>query len=281
VDKSLGENQTIVARFIKTATLPFLLLWCWQPALAQQSFDHSLWQQLLEQHVLLFNQERASQVDYAGMVEDRDQLGTYLQALAGINEETFSAWSEMEQLAFLLNAYNAWTVELILTEFPNLESIRDLGSLFRSPWSRRFVPLFGEQVSLDHIEHELIRGPEGYGEPRIHFAVNCASIGCPALRQEAYVADRLEQQLEEATRLFLADKSRNRLDGNTLRVSEIFDWYKEDFEQGWRGSNSVGQFLALYQDALELPDSVVSDLEEGEFRIRNLKYDWSLNSLSD
>ena len=277
-----GEYGEIVTGFLQGVVLPIVLLLCFgQPVSAQQPFNHSPWQLLLERHVKMIDEGRASQVDYAGMAEDREQLGTYLESLSAVSEEMFSNWPEPEQLAFLINVYNAWTVELVLTEYPNLESIRDIGSLFRSPWSRRFVPLFGELVSLDHIEHELIRGPEGYGEPRIHFAVNCASIGCPALRQEAYVADRLEQQLEEATRLFLADKSRNLLDGNTLRVSEIFDWYEEDFEQGWRGSNSVGEFLALYRDALEMPDSRVSDLEQGKYRIRYLKYDWTLNALAD
>ena len=144
-----------------------------------------------------------------------------------------------------------------------------------------FVPLFGEQVSLDHIEHELIRGPQGYGDPRIHFAVNCASIGCPALRPEAFVAEKLEQQLEEATSLFLSDRSRNRLDGNTLRVSEIFDWYEEDFEQGWRGTDSVAQFLARYREALGLPDSIAAKLQQDDLRIRHLNYDWSLNAVVD
>ena len=172
---------------------------------------------------------------------DRDQLADYLGQLAAVSSREFQQWSRADRLAFLINTYNAWTVELILTEYPDISSIRDLGSLFRSPWSRRFVSLFGEMVSLDHIEHELIRGPDGFQEPRIHFAVNCASVGCPALRQEAYVGDRLESQLEDATGRFLADRSRNRLDGDVLRVSEIFDWYEEDFEQGWRGwvMNSV------------------------------------------
>jgi len=269
-------------RLMARIALPvLLLLWLGQPALAQQSFDHGLWQLLLERHVKLIDEGRASQVDYAGMAEDRQALDDYLQSLAGISEQAFSSWRDAEQLAFLINAYNAFTVELILTEYPNLESIRDLGSLFRSPWARRFIPLFGEQVSLDYIEHDLIRGPDGYGEPRIHFVVNCASIGCPALRQEVLVAEKLEQQLEEATRLFLADRSRNRLDGNTLRISEIFDWYEEDFEQGWRGTNSVGQFLVVYQQALGLSDSVVAKLEQDDFRIRHLNYDWSLNSITD
>lgn len=265
----------------RMALLAMCLLGFWQSACAQQQTDHSAWQQLLERHVRLIDQGQASQVDYAGLAKDRELLASYLSSLASVRRADFTTWTAPQQLAFLINAYNAWTVELILTQYPDLDSIRELGSLFRSPWSRRFIPLLGEEVSLDYIEHELIRGPEGFGEPRIHFAVNCASIGCPALRPEAYVAERLEQQLEEATRLFLSDRSRNRLDGNTLRVSEIFDWYEEDFEKGWRGTDTAGQFLARYKDALELPQSVVAALEQGDFRIRYLDYDWNLNAIQE
>ena len=252
-----------------------------RPAVAQTGFDHThgSWDALLQRHVLEIADGTASQVDYAGMMTDRESLRRYLDSLATVSSEQFEGWTASDQLTFLINAYNAWTVELILGEYPQLDSIRDLGSLFRSPWSQKVVSLFGERVSLDHVEHELIRGADGFAEPRIHFAVNCASVGCPALRPSAYVGERLEQQLEEATRLFLADRTRNRLDGNTLRVSKIFDWYEADFEQGWRDSWSVAQFLARYSSALGLPDSVTQALRQDSFRIRYLDYDWSLNDL--
>jgi len=245
---------------------------------ARAEFDHGPWGQLLERHVKVLDERSTTQVDYAGMAADHEQLTAYLDQLAAVSQAQFDGWTEPDRLAFLINVYNAWTVDYILTDYPDLDSIRDLGSLFRSAWSRPVVDLFGEQVTLDHVEHELIRGPDGYGEPRIHFAVNCASVGCPALRWEPYIGDRLEEQLESATRLFLADRSRNRLDGNTLRVSQIFNWYEEDFEQGWRGTDTVGQFLARYTDSLDLPDNVVDELESGDFRIRFLSYDWSLNN---
>lgn len=243
-------------------------------------FDHGQWDGLLQRHVKVLGEGKASQVDYQGMQQARDELRAYLDALAAVSRDRYRQWDTAEQLAFLINAYNAWTVELILTGYPALDSIRDLGSLFRSPWSRRFVNLFGEQVSLDTLEHDLIRGPQGFGEPRIHFAVNCASIGCPALREEAYRGDRLDSQLEDATRRFLADSSRNRLDGGTLWISEIFDWYAEDFEQGWRGTFSVAQFLARYSDALQLSPAVTESLRRGEIRLRYLDYDWRLNGLA-
>lgn len=119
-------------------------------------------------------------------------------------------------MAFLINAYNAATVALILTRYPELDSIKELGSLLRSPWKRRFVDLLGARRSLDDIEHELLREAPDFAEPRIHFAVNCASLGCPALRPEAYEAERLEAQLADQTRRFLRDRSRNRLADGSL-----------------------------------------------------------------
>lgn len=150
-------------------------------------------------------------------------------------------------------------------------------SLFQSPWKKRFIPLLGETRSLDDIEHGLIRGFGRYGEPRIHFAVNCASIGCPALRPEAYVGARLDDQLEDATRRFLADRTRNRFENGTLEVSSIFKWYRDDFEQGWRGTTSLGGFLARYGNDLGLPPQTTTRLAAGQLDIPFLDYNWALN----
>jgi hypothetical protein len=136
----------------------------------------------------------------------------------------------------------------------------------------------GEKRSLNDIEHGLIRGSGRYDDPRIHFAVNCASIGCPALKNRAYRGDILEEQLEEATALFLSDKSRNRLSEGKLQISSIFKWYREDFERGWRGSTTVPQFLALYKHSLGLGDTEAGELAAGNFAITFLDYDWKLNS---
>jgi hypothetical protein len=204
-------------------------------------------------------------------------LTGYLDQLAKISREQFDSWPKDDQLAFLINAYNAWTVELILTKYPDLESIKDLGTLFQSPWKKKFIPLLGEKRSLNDIEHGLIRGSGRYNDPRIHFAVNCASIGCPALRNQAYQGDILEKQLEEATTLFLSDKSRNRLNDGELLVSSIFKWYREDFERGWRGAADLPQFLALYKNSLGLGDAEAGKLAAGNIAIGFLAYDWKLN----
>ncbi len=242
-------------------------------------FAHSRWDQLLKRHVRVVEPGRNTRVDYAGMQAEYAALREYLDELAEVSRSQFDAWPARDRLAFPINAYNAWTVDLILGDYPELESIRDLGSLFRSPWSRRFVQLFGDRVSLDYIEHELIRGRGGFAEPRIHFAVNCASIGCPALREEAFVGDRLDAQLEDATGRFLADRSRNRLEDGVMWVSELFDWYREDFHKNWRGTANVAQFLARYSLALQLPHNAQIALQQGRLPIRYLDYDWSLNAL--
>jgi len=240
-------------------------------------FEHGNWDALLKKHVVSINEGGATQVDYDGFLADRFQLKVYLSKLEAVSESAFESWPKAEQLAFLINAYNAWTVELILTKYPDLESIKDLGSWITSPWKKEFIPLLGEIHSLDDIEHGLIRAEGQYEEPRIHFAVNCASISCPDLALTAYTGDRLNTQLDEVTRLFLNDRSRNRLTGDTLSVSKIFDWYSEDFERGWGGYKTLSQFFANYSKAIGLSGRDIQRLKAGDIDIDFMDYDWRLN----
>lgn len=244
---------------------------------AEDGFDHKEWDQLLKLHVRVLQGGQATQVDYPGFAEHQVSLSAYLDRLSDVSRSRFDAWSSEEQLAFLINAYNAWTVALILTEWPDLESIKDLGSLFRSPWSKDIAPLLGDTVSLDDIEHKMIRDSDRYQDPRIHFAVNCASIGCPALRAEAYQGQTLETQLNEQTRLFLSDVSRNRLEKGELKLSSIFKWYKQDFEKGWSGYTSLASFLLDYAAELLLDAQAIQALKNGDLDIVYLDYDWGLN----
>lgn len=247
------------------------------PAFDHGVFNHSSWDQLLKAHVLSVNGGRSTAVDYQGMASDHQSLKRYLAALSSVSETQFDQWAKQEQLAFLINAYNAWTVELILTAWPDLESIKDLGSFFSSPWKKEFVTLLGKTRALDDIEHGLIRGSGRYNDPRIHFAVNCASIGCPALRAEAYNGDRLEQQLEEQTALFLNDRSRNRAEGNVIKLSSIFRWYREDFEKGWYGFKRLEDFLLAHAADLGLSSTLITTLKTGNADIEFMDYDWRLN----
>jgi Protein of unknown function, DUF547 len=150
-------------------------------------------------------------------------------------------------MAFLINAYNAFTVELILTKYPGLASIKDLGSMFSSPWKPKWIPLLGGKVSLDDIERGMLRERGRFDDPRVHFGVNCASIGCPPLREEAFVAERLDAQLDEQALRFMSDRTRNRFDAaaRRLELSKIFDWYGDDFNLGHRGIASLPAFMSV------------------------------------
>lgn len=242
------------------------------------AFDHShgRFAEVLASHVQWQENGGNSLVDYAALQTAPGQLEGYLAELSAVPAAAFAGWPAPEQLAFLINAYNAFTLKLIVDHYP-VDSIRDIGSFWQSPWKRRFFTLLGEEMHLDQIEHQIIREPGRFDEPRIHFAVNCASIGCPALRPEPFTAVELEAQLEDSTKRFLGDASRNRYRDGRLQVSSIFKWYREDFERGWRGAETLGGFLALYADTLALPPDVREQLASGAVQIRFLDYDWSLN----
>ena len=235
-----------------------------------QTFDHAHkeWDALLKKHVVLLEDGKASRMDYAGMAQERARLKSYLDSLAAVGEGEFKTWSQPQQMAFLVNAYNAFTVEKILTRYPDIQSIWDFGKLFGNPFKDEFFCLLGRKASLDWVEHEVLR--KNYREPRIHYAVNCASLGCPMLREEAYVAERLEPQLEEQARRFLSDHSRNRVAQGRLEVSKIFDWYKEDFEPRNRYFARYAALLAERPEEREL-------VAQGRAPLSFLDYDWSLN----
>jgi hypothetical protein len=237
---------------------------------AALAFDHShqAWSALLRKHVVLFDGGKASRLDYAAVAQERGALQEYLQNLARVSESEFSAWPQPEQVAFLLNAYNAHTVEKVLTRYPNLKSIWDFGRFFGNPFRDEFLSLFGARMSLDGIEHGILR--KRYREPRVHYAVNCASVGCPMLREEAYVGMRLEKQLEEQARRFLSDRTRNRVRAGRLEVSKIFDWFREDFQP-------LERYFAGYAEILSDNPQERERIAARAAPITFLDYDWSLN----
>jgi hypothetical protein len=256
------------------------------PAIAQFDHQHRGWNALLHKHVVLVDGGRISQVRYTDLARERAALRSYLDALSGVTQHEFSGWSKPQQVAFLINAYNAYTIEKILTRYPNIKSIWDFGKVFNNPFKDRFFPLLGRGFSLDDIEHGTLRKPGVYDEPRLHFAVNCASIGCPMLREEAYVAERLDGQLEEQTRRFLSDRSRNRYLGGALEVSMIFNWFKEDWTSGYRGLDgketpirSREQFFARYATSLTDDPQQQKLIQEQRAAVRYLDYDWGLNDV--
>jgi hypothetical protein len=246
------------------------------------AFDHThaAWTALLRRHVVVLRGGQESQVRYDGFAAERPALKAYLDTLSGVGTPAFGTWSRAQQMAFLVNAYNAFTVELILTRWPRLESIKDLGSLFQSPWKPKWVPLLGGKVSLDDIEHEMLRQRGRFDDPRVHFAVNCASIGCPALREEAFVAERLDAQLDEQATRFMSDRTRNRYNAQRgrLEVSKIFDWFGEDFRLGHRGIGSLPAFLARYAEVLADAPADRERVRAQQVPVAFLEYDWKLNA---
>lgn len=261
---------------MKTLILSFLILAC-TASITAAAFDHGAWGQLLRRHVVPATDASGTSVNYAGLQGDKDALQHYLAQLAAVTEADFLRWPSAERLAFLINAYNAWTVQLVLSEYPEITSIKEIGGWFGSPWDKAIAPLLGRTRTLDEIEHQMIRGSGQFDEPRIHFAVNCASVGCPALRPEAYTADHLEDQLEDQTTAFLRDRSRNAWRDDRLHVSPIFKWYRADFHSGWRGHDSLSAFLASYASALDLTPAQKKKLAAGDVRIHFSTYDWTLN----
>ncbi len=271
-------------QIIKTLSLTLVGLFLITPSVVSaETFDHEhgAWNLLLKGHVRWTPDHTATEVDYAQLKSNRVPLDRYLDQLSAVSRVEFDGFNRDRQLAFLINAYNAFTVQLILTEYPDLKSIKDLGSFFSSPWKKKFFRLLGESQSLDGIEHGLIRGSGRYNEPLIHFAVNCASIGCPALLDEAYIAEKLDQQLLESTRSFLKDRSRNRFNADigTLDVSSLFDWYAEDFARGWRGYDSLQDFFRTHADWMTDDPVAASRLLAEPLKIEFLDYDWKLNVL--
>ena len=248
------------------------------PALA---LDHSYkaWDELLKKHVKYVQNGNASRVDYAGFARERAQLKAVLDECQKVTRAEFDAWSKPQQQAFLINAYNAFTIELILTKYPDLKSIRDLGGFLSKPWAKKFFTLFGQESYLDFIEHEMLRKEGVYDDPRVHVAVVCASIGCPMLRNEAFTAANLEASLEDGMKRFLSDRTRNRYDpqARRLEISRIFDWYGKDFEKGHKGFTSVKATMAKYADSLADKPEDRALVREQKADVSFLDYDWSLN----
>lgn len=250
-----------------------------RPTFAQAGFDHrhAAWDALLRQHVVVAPNGFSSAVRYGAFKAQQPALKAYTDSLSAVTMATYTGWSKPQRLAFLINAYNAFTVELILSKYPDLKSIKDLGSVFESPWKKKFFRLLGQERTLDDVEHGLIRAPGVFDDPRIHVAVVCASIGCPMLRNEAFVAERLDIQLDDAMRRFLSDRTRNRFAGGKLEVSKIFDWYGEDFRLGHRGIASLPAFLARYADVLAEAPADRERVRAQKAELGFLDYDWKLN----
>ncbi len=196
--------------------------------------DHSKLSIILTEFVKIEGPKTS--VDYTGLKKDPRALDAYLKELSQVKKSKYDQFTSDQKLSFLINAYNAFTLKLMRDNWPT-DSIRDLGSIFSSPWKKEFFSLLGEERSLDWLEHEVIR--KEFDEPRIHFAVNCASLSCPSLRAEAFIASKLDAQLEEQAKSFLNDPVKNKLVRNKVMLSKIFYWYGKDFTKNGQNLISV------------------------------------------
>jgi hypothetical protein len=237
--------------------------------------QYSGWDALTKKHVHWLADQTQSRTDYAGLKKDHAQLKQVLAELSAVTQAEFDQLSQDQQKAFLINAYNAYTVELILSKYPNLKSIKELGSFLQSPWKKEFFTLLGKERNLDWIENDMLRA--SYKDPRIHVGINCASIGCPALRDEAYTSAKVDAQLEDGMRRFLSDKTRNRYRDGKLEVSEIFKWFSEDFEKGNKGFKHVNDVFVRYAAQLSSEASVQAKIRSKVVPLSYLPYDWTLN----
>lgn len=210
--------------------------------------DHSEWSALLSQYV-----NRKGQVNYRGFMKDSTALNDYLEHL-GENAPAEDS-GRNEKLAYYINLYNAATVKLILDHYP-LKSIKDI----KKPWDREWVKVGKATLSLGQIEHDILRKMK---EPRIHFAINCASLSCPKLWNRAFTANELDEQLHMVTRGFVRDNTHNRISRDAVELSKIFKWYKGDFTE----EGSLLEYIAPYTEIR--PDHYA--------RISYKDYNWSLN----
>ncbi|AWV88050.1 DUF547 domain-containing protein [Bradymonas sediminis] len=228
-------------------------------------FDHSGFAQLLAEHV----DSAAGRVDYAGLKKDQKKLDAYLEKLGAVDLKTLGA---DEKLALLINAYNAYTLQLILENYPGVKSIKDL----KSPWKSKRYKVGGHTLSLDDIEHGLIRPV--YKDSRIHFAVNCASIGCPPLQAFAFEGEKIDAQLDLAARKTLQDTRYVRIEGDKLKISVLLNWYGDDFIGEDYSPRS--KTLAAYVARFGTPEvRAFVEKHQGAPSVGFIDYDWSLNDV--
>lgn len=250
-------------------------------------FNDSLYAQILTAYV-----DAAGFVNYASLKTNRANLDTYTKSFATLPKKTFDAWPEPNRIALLINAYNAFTLTEIIDHYPiqsgwlksliyPKNSIQQIGD----QWSAKRYTLMGAKVSLEYIEHEMLR--KDFTEPRLHVAINCASIGCPALLNEPFTANKLEEQLASQSRRFLANPIKFKIDRKAKRVylSPIFDWFGEDFikthmpKSGFTGqSKSLKAVLNFI--AQNLNESDATYLKSQNYTVKWLDYDWILNQQS-
>lgn len=225
---------------------------------ASQPVSHEIWNELVGKYVT-----EEGKVDYKGFVKDSVRLNEYLSILSSSHPNDAN-WNRSERLAYWLNAYNAFTVQIVTRNYPQ-KSIKDIKNgipFVNTVWDIKFIKIENETYDLNNIEHGIVR--PRFEEPRVHFALNCASISCPRLRNEAYHPEKLEEQLTDQAKYFLTNPIKNKITAERAQLSKLFTWFKGDFT---KNSKSLKDFINQYSE-VKLTNATDIDY---------LDYDWNLN----
>jgi len=276
------NNQICAA--IALAILTLLSPFTQAQEMKDQGFDFSGYDRVLKTFV---NEE--DMVDYRRLKAQRRQLDAFAAAMGNLTSEAYEKWSEKGKIAFWLNAYNGLTLKAIIDNYPIKSSffrsrIYPKNSIRQIPgvWKKITFRIMGRKMTLGHIEHEILRAK--FNEPGIHMAMVCAAMGCPPLRNEPYQGDKLDEQLDDQTHRFLGNSAKFKIDRtkNTLYLSSIFEWFAEDFIRKYGPGRNIGKHdkkesAVLNFVALHLAEPQKEHVLAGKFKIKYLKYDWSLN----
>ena len=241
---------------------------------ANEPFSYKPYAEVLDAYV-----NEQGFVDYQGLQANRQRLDQFNASLAAVDAATYDSWTEAEQMALWINAYNSLTLKSIIDESPIKDSIKDIVGVWRI--KQHAVLADGKTLTLNNIEHDVLRAD--FNEPRIHVAINCASFSCPDLRMEVYTGDKLDAQLDEQVRRFLSNPKGLRIDreADIVYLSKIFEWFGEDWtpsygvESGFTGNQHERAVLNFISGYLEADDQAY--LAEGNYRVKYIDYDWSLN----
>lgn len=254
-------------RFLSILGFLLLLAWvsaCSAPRVSSNArpISHATWDTLLQQHV-----DENGLVDYKAMRADSNTLNQYLDLLRD-NPPNDKHWTPDERMAYWINAYNAFTVALVVEHYP-VASIKDIKNgipFVNTVWDIKFIRIGDTELDLNNIEHGILR--KEFTEPRVHFALVCASMSCPKLQRRAFVADQLNMQLDEAATAFFLEPFRNDIQPNQLHLSKLLDWYWMDFKDQYPDQRAL---VNRYSKTPVVADAPVTFLE----------YDWSLNEQTE
>lgn len=244
---------------MRKISLLFIGIFIAQVAFSQTGVSHKAYDELLQKYV-----DEKGMVDYKGLKAERPKLQSYLNILESNPPQ--DNWTRDQELAYWINAYNAFTLELILEHYP-VASIKDIGSTIKIPfvstaWDIKFINIGNEEYDLNNIEHGIIR--KEFNEPRIHFALVCAAVSCPKLQRRAYSPEKLEEQLTKATKEFLANPAKNEFKNtNQATLSKLFNWYGGDF----KNNGTLIEYINQYAPTKLSRDANI-DWKD---------YDWALN----